>query len=109
MKNIDKLENDVMTELLQGESDEISILRTQYLNLEIKNHEFTGVGFFTNYKIPDKLERAYNISSSDFPNVMCKMDGLLFGLGFVFFIKDGQLDFLEGYTFDEEFLNKIRI
>ena len=103
----EEFEQHLMTLLLQGDHPVLSILRQQYAAATVTLREFSGVGFFTHFSVPDDLPRAAppNFAAGD---VAFQLEGLYNGGGCVLFVRDGKLDFLEGYAYDEpwpEYLN----
>ena len=102
MKNVFlKIEKAVLAMLLEGSTPLLVELRRQFEACTIKDREFTGHGFFTDFSVPEGT---------------CKKDGfdlvigdvvgedipeLQNGAGFVLFIKDGILTFLEGFSYDQ--------
>ena len=96
-----KIEKAVLAKLLEGPSPLLVELRRQFAACTIKDREFTGCGFFTNFSVPEGT---------------CKKDGfdlvigdvlgedipeLQYGAGFLLFITDGILDCLEGFSYNE--------
>lgn len=94
------LELSVLTKLLEGQDVLLDVLRLQVKNCSVVQRELTGCGFYTTFSIPDNLPRISNISAT-FGDVVADIVGLKNGAGFLLFIKDGALDMLEGYSFDE--------
>ena len=102
MKNVFlKIEKAVLAKLLEGSIPLLVELRRQYAACTIKDREFTGHGFFTDFSVPEGT---------------CKRDGfdlvigdvlgedipeLQHGAGFLLFIDDGILSCLEGFSYGE--------
>ncbi len=99
--NFEKFKSDIMQMLLDGENDTLLILRKQYLNAKMTT-EFTGVGFFTHFEIPESVSKLDPPRSFQIGDIHCQMNGLQYGAGFVIFVKNGTLIMLEGYTYDEK-------
>ncbi|TET06849.1 hypothetical protein E3J79_00620 [Candidatus Dependentiae bacterium] len=93
-------EKKIMGKLLYGSNHILPILRKQYEKAQIKNRKFTGVGFFTDFIVPKDVPRLPNLKSFHLGNVAGKINGT--DIGLVLFIKDGVLNFLEGYTFGDD-------
>jgi len=57
--------------------------------------------FFTHYKIMDKCLKLLKNPNRELGHTQAKLEGLKLGAGFVLFIRDGLIDTLECYTYDE--------
>ncbi len=93
----EELEHKIMNLLLQGEHPALGILRQQYASAEVASREFTGVGFFTRYLIPDDVplvQPTYIAGGL----VELQLEELQYGAGSVLFARDGKLSMLEVYT-----------
>ena len=101
-----QMEKDIMKLLLTGPDDFFDILREQYANAEVKSREYTGVGFFTVYQIKDHCRRVENRNFQ-----IADGEGSLnednVSIGFVLFIREGKLETLEGFTYDDRWPEKI--
>ena len=103
MNNIisfEEFEKAVMNKIMEEDTSINAILRKQYKKSYVESRDFTGVGFFTDFKIPkgtpfihEKVEYAHG-------NVEAVINGID-GFGFILFIKDGVMSSLEGYTWRE--------
>jgi len=92
----EKLEQIIMEKSLICNHDPDGSLLKQYLNSQILTRKFTGVGFFTEFLIPDHL--IINDESKNFCEVSGRYEDSDIIFIFVIFIKSGKLDFLEGFT-----------
>lgn len=101
-KKFDKIEKAVMAKLLEGQDDKLAILREQYSQSIVKKREYSGTGFFTSFEIPDHIPNLKISKSIQLGDVVAEIKGVKTGAGFVLFIKDGVIDFLEGYTYGDE-------
>ena len=90
-------ERKLMNMLLCGEDSVLKKLRKQYTMSEITSREFTGVGFYTNFFVNTN---DFHVDKKSFQivDVDGTIDGIEGAIGFVLFIKDGLISFLEGYT-----------
>jgi len=62
----------------------------------------TGVGFLTELAVAADVPAAPLASQVRIGDVVAEeVEGLQFGLGFVLFVEEGRLAALEGYTFEE--------
>lgn len=91
-----KLIEDVMNMLLEGNSEELVKLKKQYKKAKLKE-EVSKVGFYINFDINDKTD---NIDNKTFQigDVYGTVNNQFASVGFVLFIKEGQILMLEGYT-----------
>jgi hypothetical protein len=81
-------------------------LRTQFERCRVAARKPTGVGFFTQLHIPDDAEPApVKPGRMSLGNVVATVDGLQHGAGFVLFVENGVLDMLEGFSYDEPWLD----
>ncbi|MEN6413984.1 MAG: hypothetical protein ABFC84_14675 [Veillonellales bacterium] len=97
-----KIEKEVMLKLLDGQDDNLAVLRDQYAQSAVKKREYSGTGFFTSFEIPDDISKLKTSKSIQLGDVVAEIKGVKDGVGFVLFIKNGVIDFLEGYTYGEE-------
>lgn len=101
-KAFDDFEKSVMEELLEGNGDTLKTLRKQYEISTVKSREFTGVGFFTTFGVPENVPYLESSKSFQFGDVVGQIEGILNGVGFVLYVKDGRIHMLEGYTYGSE-------
>jgi hypothetical protein len=104
----EEFELSLMNLILQGEHPVLTILRQQFAAAKIVSRNFSGVGFFTDFEVPDT---APLVEPSHFAagNVDIQLENLRYGAGCVLFVRDGKLDFLECYTFSEPWPEQIII
>ena len=105
MTKLTLFEKTVMCKLLHGEHPFLENLRNQFLHCEVVSQNYTGMGFFIDFKVDKKF--AYGNVNSEIGDVDAKMDGIQHGIGFVLFIRQGLLSMLEGYTYDEPYPTEI--
>lgn len=98
---MDLLEQQVLQMLLAGDDPVLSILRRQLEIAQRAPREYSGVGFFTHFRVPLEAPRLPGGPSFRFGDVIAEMDGLEHGAAFVLFVDGGVLTMLEGYTYDE--------
>ena len=91
----------ILDALLAGELPELAILRAQASVANVRERKMTGVGFFTNFSIPPDAPRLEVAGQRVISGVGAELEGVDQGVGFLLFIRHGQLDILEGFTFDE--------
>ena len=98
----EEFEKRVMEKLLEGEDNVFKILRQQYEKASVKSRKLSGTGFFTVFEVPDDVIKLDSLRSFQFGDIIGSMDGVNDGVGFVLFVKNGVIDFLEGYTYGNE-------
>jgi hypothetical protein len=104
---MNRLETNVMEMLLSGDDSTLEVLRQQYRAANVAKRELTGVGFFITFTIPSQIARIEGNPSFDFGDVAAQIVGLQRGSGFVLHVRDGALNFLEGYSYDEPWPNDV--
>lgn len=102
--NQEKLEKEVIERIIKEEGGkEHKILNKQLHKIKVKNREFTGHGFFTEFILPYDTEKCKKESFSLGDRVYAKIEGFKHTkAGFVLFIKNGKIDVLEGYCIGNE-------
>jgi len=101
MNKLTHLEHQVMELLLAGEDESLSVLRQQLKQATVSSRKMTGVGFYTKFHIPSERPRVSGSASFKLGDVNGSVNNLKHGLGFLLFITNGEIDALEGYTYDE--------
>jgi len=105
MNKLTNFEQAVMEKLLQGTNPVLIEIKRQFDSCVVKNRELTGVGFYLDFMVSDSLlDSAIDLWFGD---VIADIDGLKHGAGFVLHIKNGKLDMLEGYSYDEPWPDSI--
>jgi hypothetical protein len=96
------LEHAALEMSLAGDDPRFDPLRKQLQVCHVKAREFSGVGFFSDFSVPDDTPRADLPSgTTHLSGPLVEMDGLEHGGGFELGITDGVLDYLEAYCYDE--------
>jgi hypothetical protein len=85
---------------LHGDHPILATLREQLAVASIANREFTGVGFFTNFQVPNTARRLSNLQRLVIGDLHSEVAGSEHGVGFLLFVDDGRLHFLEGFAYD---------
>ena len=93
------LEKAVLDLLLKGSS--FDDIRKQLEYASVIKREFTGVGFFTEFLLPDDAPVRRDLLDGTLGDVYAKFPGLKQDAGFLLFIRDGAISLLEGFTYDE--------
>lgn len=84
--------------LLYGEDEVFIKLKKQYDTAKIASRDFSDVGFFTRFSIPQSDDLCTDRKSFYIGDVDGMVDGIEGAVGFVLFVKDGYISMLEGYT-----------
>lgn len=95
-----EFEQKVMKMLIAGEGEPYQTLQKQYEQAIVVKREFTGVGFFTDFKISDELvTNSKMYARVDDVQVNCS-DGQMYL--FILYVNDGKIRALEGYSVIDE-------
>jgi hypothetical protein len=55
---LEELERAVMEALLAGDDPRLAALRKQYATATVRDRQFSGVGFFTDFQVQASIEKA---------------------------------------------------
>lgn len=88
--------------LLAGDDPNLKILRSQLTKTVVYKREFTGAGFFTNFRVPPEVDRLSKRERVTIGDISACIQGVAQGGGFILSVDDGVLNCLEGFTFGEE-------
>jgi hypothetical protein len=102
MVDLNHLEGTILQFLLAGDDDTLRMLRSQLDAATFLSRKFTGVGFFTDFEIPTSIERVGKRQNFEIADVFARISGLVNDAGFILFIREGVISFLEGFTFGDE-------
>lgn len=105
MNNLNDFEMKAMQFILDGNNDVLKLLRDQLKVATIQSREISDQSMYVNFEIPLEANRINTIMNTKenfcFGDVIADAPSLKNGLGFILWIKNGQLNFLEVYTFGE--------
>ena len=105
---LNDIETTVMGMLLAGEHPALAVLRDQLAAAEVIEREFSGVGFFTHFRVPacsPRLDRGRLVIG----DVHATLTGLEHDAGFLLFVTDGVLDMLECFIADDRWPNESQL
>lgn len=105
MVGLTPLEQAALDKLLAGDHPLLAALRRQASDARLVTRELTGVGFYCRFQVPPdspRVERDVVIA-----DVYAEIEGLAHGAGFALFVRDGRIQFLEGFTYDEPWPERI--
>ena len=106
MLDIQPIERQVMQMLLAGDHPTLKALRQQFERSFVTDRDFTGLGFFTSFKVRDGSARIENPKRIAISDVCADVDGLECGCGFVLFVDDGLIGTLECHLWGDGALPK---
>lgn len=99
---LNEIEKRALEMLLAGADDRLAMLRSQLDSAAVDRRELSGAGFFTHLSIPLDAPRLLpgpkRIVIGD---VYAEVTGLQHPAGFLLFVDDGALNFLECFIADD--------
>lgn len=101
METLNSLETVILEKMLSGNEDPFNALRQQLRHAKVTERRFTGVGFFTRLHVPPDAARLPDREGLEIGDVSAEIAGLRNGADFVLFVRDGAIDTLEGFCYDE--------
>ena len=101
METLNSLETAILEKMLSGDKEPFNTLRRQYRRAKVMERRFTGVGFFTHIYVPSDAARLPDREGLEIGDVSAEIAGLRDGADFVLFVRDGAIDTLEGFCYDE--------
>lgn len=108
MSNLTEFEYSVLNALLDGENQKLSNLRNQLQFIQAVEREVSTAGFYTNFQVSRDVNPLLGSKSFQFGDVHVDLPELEGGMGFLLYIKDGYLNMLEGYTYEEKMPEEIK-
>ncbi len=102
----EKFEQAVMHKIMEHDTSINNVLREQYKRVHIECRDFTGVGFFTDFIVPNNVLHIIEPVEYGYGDVDATINDV-YGYGFVLFIKDGLMTCLEGYTWQDSWPDTI--
>jgi hypothetical protein len=91
---MNELQHRVLKMLLFGDDPVLTALRLPLESAEVSDRKFTGAGFFTEFHVPLGIPLLPGKQSFVIGDVSGQVSGQ--GCGFLLFVKNNALDFLEG-------------
>jgi hypothetical protein len=95
------LERAVIDLLLDKQGEPFDTVRQQLTHATINKREFSGVGFFTEFRLSSDAPVRRDLPEATLGDVGAQFPGLQHGAGFLLFIRGGVVTMLEGFTYDE--------
>ncbi len=97
----EEFETAVMLKMLEKKNHVNEILQQQYAGSRVIGREFTGVGFFTHFKIINDSPALTELTDRNYGDIVASINGSTFDFGFVLFLDKGMISSLEGYTWSD--------
>jgi hypothetical protein len=98
---LNEMERRALDMLLAGDNSELAVLRAQLSAATVASRDFTGVGFFTRFAVPEELPRAKAYADLVLGDLYAEVSGLENDAGFLLFVKGGTIDVLECFIVDD--------
>jgi hypothetical protein len=95
---LNDLEILVLQHLLAGDDPVLAALRGQVDSVVVKSRDWSGAGFMTAFSVLESAPQARANLRAYIGDVYADINGLRDGAGFILFIEDGRLNFLEGFS-----------
>lgn len=105
MTELSDLEREALDAALRGDGPVLDALRKQAEVSGVREREWTGAGFFTRLETQHaspKVRGTVRIGG-----VFAEVQGLKHGAGFVLTVEDGLLTMLEGFSYEEDWPDRI--
>ena len=91
----------LIPQLLDGPDETLEILRTQWKLASVGKVEYSGVGFFANFIVPQSAQKVepLNFCGGD---AVIQAKGVTNGAGCVLYVEHGVLSYLEVFTYSDD-------
>lgn len=103
MNRLQELTDRVLDMLLAGDEPVLALLREQRKAIQSCSISQTGRGFFANFSLYKETTIPTVPANFEITDVEGDSDSLQYGVGFLLFVRDGYLAFLEAHTYGEDF------
>jgi len=90
-----------MEKLLEKHPAFADAVRQQLSHATVSTRDYSEVGLFTNFAIPSDAPVRRDLGNAELDGVGAEIPGLEHGAGFILFVRDGVISFLEGYTYGD--------
>lgn len=101
------LEKHVMEKILEGDCPVLATLREQLNVAIIAEREMTGTGFFSKFALSSDAPNLSSGQSFEINDLIGEIQNVTHGVGFVLFVRNGKLDTLEGFTYEEAWPDEV--
>ncbi|MHA3774878.1 hypothetical protein ACXR0O_25440 [Verrucomicrobiota bacterium sgz303538] len=97
--NLEFTEIAVLSILLEQPGEPFSTVRQQLALASAADRELTGAGFYRHFTVPSDASVRRDLQDCEIDGVIADHPELESGAGFILFIRDGTVSFLEGFTY----------
>ena len=104
---ISPFEQAVLDMLIAGDDVVLVVLRRQVAAARCVLRESSGTGFYCTFEIPSDAPAVVGAPDFEIGDVDATLEGLRHGAGFLLFVRDGRINMLEGYSYDEEWPEEV--
>lgn len=108
MYTLNEFEQAVLDKLLAGDHEILAGLREQAAHARVTSREQTDSGFYCNFEVPADIPTLNGSPDFELGDVDASVDGLEHGAGFLLFVRNGRISFLEGYSYEEPWPAKVK-
>lgn len=98
---LNEIETRALEMLLAGQDHRLAVLRSQLSEAVVTRREATGAGLFTHLSVPAHLPRVRSNNRVVIGDLYSEIIGLRHPAGFLLFVTDGRMDFLECFIVDD--------
>lgn len=98
---LNDLEKTLIKQFLERKAVSLQNEESFFSDLNVENREFTGVGFFSNLKKSEKLKVGDIRKSYKWGGLGAKLNSSI-DTGYLFYVENGYLISIEGYTYAED-------
>src|SRR5688500_6631342 len=106
MEGLSPLEQAALDKLIAGDHPVLQTLRHQASRASLRAKEYTGVGVFCSF---DVLPGTPTVAGGfELEDVTAEVAGFNHGAGFILFVREGVIELLEGFSYDEPWPDEIR-
>ena len=92
-------EKELMRHLLEGDHPLLGTLRAQYVSARASKRQLSGAGFFLTFEVPSHPPTV-TPPNFEIGDVLFEMADLPHGGEAILFVRNGRIDFLEGFGHD---------
>jgi len=92
----ENIENIIMNKLLAGDDPILDLLRKQYKKSQIYERDYTEIGFFTYFIIPDNIARLHDLKDFELDDINGDINGT--SVNITLYIRNGAISVLNVIT-----------
>ena len=95
--------------LVHGDDPNLRILRAQLERATIASVEVSKAGRYVNFAVPDSADLTTISRSFELGDVHAEVPGMAAGIGFMLFVRDGKIAFMEAFSCGEDLAERPRM